>query len=213
MTKKKAKKQTIKKPKTKPIEKTSAGTKPTTAKQPIEEPKPDFEDALNQIDKELSEESGIPPKKDGRGGAREGAGRPRGVTDDFAAVNRLPEKANLTLVPVLQIPFKAWAKGAEIKALELQDKEAEELALPVTQLLEFYFPGKIPEIAWVWLMVTGTLFRIVDKRMDLVKDHKRSLAHKEGPSVTGAVPDSSSSGPAPNPSGPAQPAQGYPQAK
>ena len=209
MTKKRAKK-AIKKAKSKPKEKTSAGTESTTAKQPISEPKPDFEDTLDKLDQELSEESAGPPKKDGRGGAREGSGRPRGVTDDFAAVNRLPEKANLTLVPVLQIPFKFWAKSQQLKELELKDKEAEELALPVTKLLEFYFPGRIPEIAWIWLMMLGTTYRIMEPRMDLLVELRKT---KKGPSVTpaGKVPDSSSSNPAPNPSGPAQPAAGYPK--
>ncbi len=215
--KKTAKKTPAKSKKKKPAPKESAenvtpstGADTTTTKPAIEEPKPGFEDALEKVDAELRGEAGEQPKKDGRGGARPGAGRPRG-TDDLSRVNQLPEKANLTLVPILQIPFKGWAKGAEIPALELSKQEAEDLALPVTQLLEFYFPGKVPEIAWVWLMAVGTIFNVVDKRMDVVKDHKKT--EKGSPSVAskGSGPEPFSSAPDPHPSGPAQPASEYPK--
>ena len=109
-----------------------------------------------------------PEEKEPWGGAREGAGRKRG-TDDLARVNALPEKANEQICPVLKIPFKFWAKSQKVPDLALSDKEAKEWALPITKLLEFYFPGRIPEIAWVWLMFVGSSFEVLDKRMEIIQ--------------------------------------------
>jgi hypothetical protein len=134
-----------------------------------------------------------PPKKEGRGGVRPGAGRPIGATEDFAAVNRLPEKANLALVPVLRIPFELWSKATKLPELALTKKEGEDLALPITQLLEFYFPGKIPEIAWVWLMLLGATSNILEPRLKLIaktkNDKKVSIGGGPGKSQpTSQVP-------------------------
>ena len=205
-TKKKKPVRTKKKVTAKPKEKSSAGTGSTTGKQQLEEPKPEFEQSLQ----EFHEDHGKPPaadpdeKVETRGGARPGAGRPRG-TDDLALVNRLPEKANETLVPVLQIPFKTWATAVGVKELELNKDEAKDLALPVTQLLEFYFPGRIPEIAWVWLMMLGTTYHILEPRLELLAKMRK----EQGPSVA-----ASEKGPAPSSrprTGAAEPAKGFPQ--
>ena len=191
----------------KPKEKSSAGTGPATSKTQLEEPKPEFEQSLQ----ELHGDHGKPPadepgeKKETRGGPRPGAGRPKGVTDDFALANRLPEKANETLVPVLQIPFKTWATAVGVKELELNKDEAKDLALPVTQLLEFYFPGRIPEIAWVWLMMLGSTYRILEPRLELLAQKRKA----QGPSVAAG-----DKGPAPSSrprSGAAEPATGFPK--
>jgi len=183
----------------------SIATGSTTDKQ-SEEPKPGFEDALDAVDAELT----AGEKKDGRGGARPGAGRPKGVTEDFAAVNRLPEKANLTLVPVLQIPFKAWAKSVQLKEIELTKDEAEKLALPVTQLLQFYFPDRIPEIAWVWLMFAGTTFQVVEKRIELIQAKKKEAMSRKVSGGAGSQGPGRRTDPAPSGKG-AIPASSYPK--
>jgi len=131
------------------------------------EPKPAFESAM--ASSALIEE----PKKDGRGGARPGAGRPKGITDELSIVNKLPEKANLQMVPVIQMPFRFWARRTGVPEMALSKEDAEEWALPIYQLLSIYFPGKIPEIAWIWLNFTGVTIRIMDSRLDLLAQ-KRS---------------------------------------
>lgn len=185
-----------KKPKkSKPVRTKKTATKKTpigqgpAAKDALEEPKPEFERAMQ----ELHEDHSHPPaaeaeeKVERRGGPRPGSGRPKGVTEEFAQVNRLPEKANATLVPVLQIPFATWAKAIDVKEMALNKDEAKDLALPVTQLLEFYFPGRIPEIAWVWLMMLGTTYRILEPRLDLLATKRKAIASEQGPSVAAGV--------------------------
>lgn len=189
-----------------PKEKSSAGTGPATPKNQLEEPKPEFEETIKDIAGPESQQPAAEPgeKVERRGGARPGAGRPRG-TDDLSLVNRLPEKANVTLIPVLQIPFKTWATAVGVKELELNKDDAKDLALPVTQLLEFYFPGRIPEIAWVWLMMLGSTYRILEPRLELLAQKRK----EQGPSV--AAGDKGSAPKSRPRSGAAEPAEGFPQ--
>lgn len=216
MAKKKTKKKTpVKAPKKPAGKKTAAGKEPTAEKEPVvkrdplrqlEDQKPEFEQTLKDIAGSHQPAAEGEEKVERRGGPRPGSGRPKGVTEEFAAVNRLPEKANDTLVPVLQIPFKLWSKSQGVKELELGKDDAKELALPVTQLLEFYFPGRIPEIAWVWLMFAGTAYRILEPRLE-------KLAHiraKKSTSVAAGVRGPAKEDTRP-PSGAAQPASGYPK--
>jgi hypothetical protein len=177
--------------------------KPTTTKIELQPASPEFEQlAAGQI----AEQS----KTDGRGGARAGAGRPRGATDEFAAVNRLPEKPNLTLVPVIKIPFALWASAQGIAELELNKNEGEEVALPVTQLLEYYFPGKIPEIAWVWLLMFSSLSNVLEPRLKLLaKKRKEKSAQGQNTVPTGKGPGTfPQTGPSHSEN---QPATGFPK--
>lgn len=174
----------------------------------IEGKKPEFEKSLQDLagSHQPAEEPKTEEKVERRGGARPGAGRPKGVTDEFAAVNRLPEKANLTLIPVLQIPFALWSKWIGVKEMVLTKDDAKELALPVTQLLEFYFPGRIPEIAWVWLMMFGTTYRILEPRLEhlaRLRKEKLSVPPGEGPRLVRP--------PGRSPTGAADPATGFPK--
>ena len=133
-------------------------------------------------------------KKDNRGGLRPGAGRPQGVTDDLAAVNRLPEKANEALCAVIEMPFDLWSDLNKMPELALTKDEARKIGLPVTQLMEFYFPGKIPVIAWVWMSLLGSTANILKPRLKLLRQRKAAgkAAHGGGPvgSPTSQVPAS-----------------------
>jgi len=206
MAKKKTKKKTpVKKS---AVKKTTVGKEPIVPRDPLrqlEDQKPDFEQTLKDIAGSHQPAGEGEEKVERRGGPRPGAGRPKGVTEDFAAVNRLPEKANETLVPVLRIPFAIWAKSTGVKELELNKDEAKDLALPVTQLLEFYFPGRIPEIAWVWLMFAGTTYRILEPRMDLLTEKRKEKSSSVAAGDQGPVAPSRRP-----PTGAAQPASGYP---
>lgn len=171
---------------------------------------PEFEAKLNQVAADSVADLGTggnpaASSKENRGGFRPGAGRPRGSTDEFVAVNRLPEKANMTLVPILQIPFELWSVSQKCKELALNKDEAEQLALPVTQLLEYYFPGNIPEIAFVWLMLMGTSYNILKPRLELI-------SKLQTPSVPGRTGSEQASS-APAPSSANQPKNGYPKAE
>ena len=215
MAKTKTKKK--KTPAKKPAAKKTAGVKEqTTDKEPVvkrdplhqlEDQKPDFEQTLKDIAGSHQPAAEGEEKVERRGGPRPGSGRPKGVTEAFAAVNRLPAKANETLIPVLQIPFELWSKSQGVKELALGKDDAKELALPVTQLLEFYFPGRIPEIAWVWLMFTGTAYRILEPRLEILAQKRGEKSASVAAGAKGPVP----AGTDRPRTGAAQPASGYPK--
>lgn len=142
---------------------------------------------------------------------RPGAGRKKGETEDFSAVNKLPERPNLTLIPVLRIPFAIWAQAQGLPELELEKDEGVELALPVTQLLEFYFPGKIPEIAWVWLLLFSSISNVMEPRLKILSQ-KRKEKKAQGETT---VPTGRGSGDSPSSQAPPalnnNPATGFPK--
>jgi hypothetical protein len=116
----------------------------------------------------------------------------------------------MTLVPILQILFELWSVSQKCKELALGKDEAEQLALPVTQLLEYYFPGKIPEIAFVWLMLMGTSYNILKPRLELIsKLHTPSVPGRAGSAEASSAPIPSSASPPKN----GYPKNGYPKAE
>jgi hypothetical protein len=173
-------KMTKKKPKQKSVEKVEKSRQEVSQEfelklqQGAAEPK----ERIEKLDELLKDQ----PKKDGRGGARPGAGRPAGVTDDFAMVNRLPDKPNETIIPILQMLFDLWAASQNTPELALSKDEAKGVALPITQLLEFYWPGKVPEIIWVWLCLLGSVYGIVIPRVKILSG-KKKLASVQGVSA------------------------------
>jgi len=128
----------------------------------------------------------------------------------------IPPKAARAIAPVLKIPFAIWAKIDEIPEIRLSQDEALEWAEPLTDILEYYFPGKIPEIAWMWLMLLESTGRVIDSRIEIRHQKKKQISE---PSISEPVktmslgPDTtqrSTDRPAPPHNG-AEPAQGYPQ--
>jgi len=65
--------------------------------------------------------------------------------------------------------FTVWAKRVKVNQIRLSDTEADTLALPLTQLQDYYFPDAIPEIAWVWLSAAGAFVMIVDAKIRLIE--------------------------------------------
>jgi hypothetical protein len=104
-----------------------------------------------------------------RGGPRPGAGRPLGMTDDKAAVRNLPQIANATVKAICAGVFDAWAAKAGVPQLALSDEEAEALALPMTQLQEYYFPGMVEEITFVWVSAAAALYTCAMSRVKILR--------------------------------------------
>lgn len=108
------------------------------------------------------------PPKEKRGGVREGSGRPKGLTDEKAKVKNLPQYPSNPIKQGIQSLFDVWASAAKIEELALDEKEADLLALPLTQLQEYYFPGILPEIAGTWIMLIFAVSRVIKPRIDTV---------------------------------------------
>lgn len=124
-----------------------------------------------------------------------------------------PPKAARAIAPVLKIPFAIWSNIEDIPEIRLTQDEALEWAEPLTDILEYYFPGKIPEIAWMWLMLLESTGRVIDTRIEIRHQKKKQISEAPNAAATETAapgPDASSSSPAPHHNG-ADPATEYPQ--
>ena len=134
---------------------------------------------------------------------------PAPESPEFAEPARLPDKTYPGLIPVLKIPFAIWANVKKMPEIRLSDEEADEWGLPVTQLIEYYFPGKIPEIAWVWLMFLSSTGKVIDSRVDMIHEKRQGDERSPKPGPEGPVAKPAPGGP-PAHQG-SEPAEGYPQ--
>lgn len=187
------------KKKTAPADKKKTAKKVKAKKQSR---KPEFENALDEVITESHREEV---------GKRPGPGvRDPGAEDNIERVDRESSKAPQAIAPVLKIPFSIWASVSEIPEMKLSDVEAQELAEPVVALLEYYFPGKIPEIAWMWLMFLAATEKVIDSRVKIryEKRKERSLGSSTPKEPVGS--HNTTPQPAPIHKG-AEPAAGYPK--
>lgn len=107
----------------------------------ISSPKPDFEKLIDgNNDKNLRLGDADVPKSDGRGGYREGAGRPSGQTEERARVERLmklevPDLAVKKLVQGLNIIFHKFTP------LAFTPDQVDRVSLGITLPLYYWFPA------------------------------------------------------------------------
>ncbi|MBA7523273.1 hypothetical protein ES705_15396 [subsurface metagenome] len=165
-------------------------------------PKPEFVRTLDEVVEKQTNDK-----------VQEGVTRPGPTKQDPGAGDNLgrldPSKAPQALAPVLKIPFSIWAGVSEIPEMKLSDDEAEEWAVPIVALLEYYFPGKIPEIAWIWLMFLSATEKVIDSRVKIryEKRQERERSHSVSVPRESVVPPQPA--PAPKHNG-AEPAESYP---
>ena len=139
----------------------------TEGRLPAEQPpvNPDFEAAAQVAEQ--------PEKQEKRGGVREGAGKPLGMTDEKARVKNLPQQPSNPIKHGTMSLFLFWSKTAKIDELALSEEEVDLWSLPATQLQENYFPGLIPEIAGVWVEFVYATIRIMKPRFDLIDEVRK----------------------------------------
>lgn len=112
-------------------------------------------------------------EKDSRGGAREGAGRKLGQTDEKARVERLLK--NQVPDPVymffLKKFFWSWQRLAkDVPGIVLSDDEAKLVGIPTTNLMTYYFPNlKITPVLESWFGLYMSLELLIGSRLDLIK--------------------------------------------
>ncbi len=138
-----AKKKTIKKSKKKT--KKSAKPNPSPASDEIIiHPTPDkeevktFQDKIDEAIAKGEDQGGA--EQSGAGGPRPGAGRPPGSTNKQRVLDKIGDETNPLFVPIVKIPFELWADAVKVPELKLSQVEADQLSLPVTQLVNYYLP-------------------------------------------------------------------------
>jgi len=75
---------------------------------------------------------------------------------------------NLLFLPLIKMPFTAWARSVNEPKLLLADLEAIEICRCITMLSDYYMP-KMPPIIYAWISTVGTLGGVVYSRMLIVK--------------------------------------------
>lgn len=166
--------------------------------------KPEFEKTLDEV-VPIADQGGEDGTRPGPGGQDPGA------PDNLDRSDRELSKAPQALALVLKIPFAIWANVSEIPEMKLADAEAEEWAEPIVALLEYYFPGKIPEIAWMWLMFLSATEKVIDSRVKIRYEKRQERKRSQPSTSTPGYRESAvqTAQPAPKHNG-AEPAQGYP---
>lgn len=152
--------------------------------------KPDFEQALVDEAQAAEVKKQKELAKAGRTETSTGPGDSPGPPDDH--VVQVPDRAAQALAPVLKIPFVIWSNIENIPEIRLSDEEAQEWTEPFVELLEYYFPGKVPEIAWIWLCFLTATGRVIDSRIEIRHKHKEGSA---APQVAGQGPKQEAPGP------------------
>jgi len=97
-----------------------------------------------------------------------------------ASKQTLPEIANPLFIPILKIPFDAWAETIHLEELRLSEQEVNSLALPVTQLVNYYLP-KMPAIAYAWCGLILSLYAIMQPRLKQIKELKKAKKDEQPP--------------------------------
>lgn len=186
--------------------------KKKTAKAKKQSRKPEFEAALAEIKEDQPVEG--PDRKVGKrpGPAQPdpGAEESPGPPDDLTRIDHQLSKAPKALAPVLKIPFSIWSNVSQIEEMKLTDAEAVEWAGPIVELLEYYFPGRIPEIVWIWLMFLSATEKVIDSRVK-IRYEKRQERKRSGsaPGQSEREPAAHTTRSAPKHNG-AEPSESYP---
>ncbi|HER19484.1 MAG TPA: hypothetical protein ENO14_00380 [Chromatiales bacterium] len=134
-------------------------------------PRPRFEaliDGVSSSDADQETPNATPGQ---RGGARPGAGRPEGVTEEVAAYNRLSKQPNPMVKMAVEKLFEKWSQRAQCPEVRLTKEEAFALALPWTHAIELSpLRGSIPPWIMVALTCTWTTFAIADSKAGLARE-------------------------------------------
>ena len=93
-------------------------------------PPPDFESLTGESPDD-------PPQQSQRGGSRPGAGRPQGMTADRAAMQHLTKTAHPPIKRGVLALGELYASATGCPAVAFADDEAEDLALPISQAMEY----------------------------------------------------------------------------
>jgi len=126
---------------------------PSTSPEPEPEPgqskrKPEFE-SLASEPPEIAPDS-PQDKKDGRGGAREGAGRTSNEAKEKARIDRLLN--NEVPDPLVQFVVESVFGLAGEKKKKSVEPTPEMIAVPATNLISYYFPNlRVTPVLQVWI--------------------------------------------------------------
>ena len=142
--------------------------------------KPDFETLAT----EGPEIAPVTPQdeKPGLGGVREGAGRTPGLTDEKARIQRVlgNEVPDPTIKFAFECLFDGWESAVGVKGIALSKDEVTLIAVPTTNLKEYYFPGlNISPALELWIGLAIGVKAVVQSRIVLIRETREAELKKE----------------------------------
>jgi hypothetical protein len=135
------------------------------------ERKPEFERLVSEPPLDATEPD---TPATSRGGARPGAGRPEGMTEEIAAYERLSKLPHPGIKQALEKLFEKWSQRVRCPEVKLTKEEAVALALPWTHAYELSpIRGKIPPWLMVGIMCTWSTWAIIDTKSTIAREHAK----------------------------------------
>lgn len=156
--------------------------KPSTQPEPEPESKrkPDFEDLAAEAPEIAPDSSQV--EEPGPGGYREGAGRTPGLTDEKARIQRVlkNEVPDPTIKFAFECLFDSWESAVGVKGIALSKDEVTLVAVPTTNLKEYYFPGlNISPALELWIGLAIGVKVVVQSRIVLIRETRAAESKKE----------------------------------
>jgi len=115
--------------------------------------------------------------KEGPGGVRDGAGRTPGLTDEKARIERIVknEVPDPTIKFAFECLFEGWENAVKVKGLALSKDETNAIAVPVTNLKEYYFPGfDLSPAIRMWIGLAIGIKAVVQSRIELIRETRKA---------------------------------------
>lgn len=142
--------------------------------------KPDFESLVTEGPKIAPDK--LPLDEQGPGGPREGAGRTSGLTDEKARIERIVknEVPDPTIKFAFECLFEGWENAVKVKGLALSKDETNAIAVPVTNLKEYYFPGlDLSPAIRMWIGLAIGVKSVVQSRIVLIRETRKAEQVKQ----------------------------------
>lgn len=118
----------------------------------------------------------------GPGGVREGAGRTPGLTDEKARVQRIVRNQvpDPTIKFAFECLFDGWESAVKVKGIRLSKDEADTIAVPTTNLKEYYFPNlDFSPALQMWIGLAIGVKAVVQSRIALIRESRKAEPVKE----------------------------------
>jgi hypothetical protein len=126
--------------------------------------------------------TGGDPRGDPRGGPRPGAGRPPGMTNEKAAMNRLSEQPHPVVKGSLELLFNRWAASTKCKKVALTKDEAFGLALAWTQVGDYFgVTDRIPVWLQLGIVALWTTANIIASKAQIARNFRAQQAVENEP--------------------------------
>ncbi len=174
----------LKKQKLTELEEPESSTQPEPETE--SERKPEFEDLATEPPENVPDSSQV--EESGPGGYREGAGRTPGLTDEKARVQRVlgNEVPDPTIKFAFECFFDGWKSAVGVKGIALSKDEVTLIAVPTTNLKEYYFPGlNISPTLELWIGLAIGVKAIVQSRIVLIRETRAAESKKKEPESAG----------------------------